>query len=207
MSEPRRMPVQLVDLEDVVTATDRLARGIRDSGFLPDTIVAIARGGFTPARFLCDFLHVHKLLSVKVEHYTAGAREQRSAAVTHPLSGDIRGENVLLVDDVNDSGDTLEAALPHLAGFAPAAVRSAVLHEKTTTSRVADYHCHLIREWRWVLYPWAVVEDVGQFVRGMDPAPATRAQMNDRLRRDYGLQLTPGQAERVIHHNRLQLDD
>lgn len=207
MSEPRRMPVQLITLEEVVTAADQLARGTRDSGFLPDTIVAIARGGFTPARFLCDFLHVHKLLSVKVEHYTAGAREQRSAAVTHPLSGDIRGEKVLLVDDVNDSGDTLEAALPHLAGFEPSEVRSAVLHEKAGTRRSADYHCHRIREWRWVLYPWAVVEDVGHFVREMDPVPATRAQLHEALLRDYGLQLTPEQTERVIHHNRLPIRD
>lgn len=203
MAEPGKMPVQLISVEEVVGAADDLARQIRASDFRPDSIVAIARGGFMPARFLCDFLHVHKLLSLKVEHYTSGAREKQRAAVTVPLAGDVRGERVLLVDDVNDSGDTLVAARPHLEGFEPAAVRTAVLHEKASTHCRADFHSQAVQEWRWILYPWAVIEDVGQFAREMDPPPTTAAELHTRLQQDYGLELDPAQMDRVIRYNDL----
>ena len=203
MAEAGKMPVQLISVEEVVSAADDLARQIRASDFRPDTIVAIARGGFMPARFLCDFLHVHKLLSLKVEHYTSGAREKQRAAVTVPLAGDVRGEQVLLVDDVNVSGDTLVAARPHLEGFDPAAVRTAVLHEKASTQCPADFHSQAVQEWRWILYPWAVIEDVGQFTREMDPAPASPADLHARLQQDYGLALSTAELDRVIRYNRL----
>lgn len=206
MPEARKMPVQLINVEAVVDASDQLARQILDSDFRPDTIVAIARGGFMPARFLCDFLHVHKLLSLRVEHYTAGAREKRAAAVTVPLSGEIHGERVLLVDDVNDSGDTLAAARPHLETFDPAMVRTAVLHEKILTTRcAADFHSLAVREWRWMLYPWAVVEDVGQFVRQMEPRPTRRTELIERLRLDYALELHPNELDRVIRYHGLDI--
>ncbi|MFO7953182.1 phosphoribosyltransferase [Thioalkalivibrio sp.] len=203
MAEPSRMPVQLITVDEVVRAADDLARQVLASDFRPDCIVAIARGGFMPARFLCDFLHVHKLLSLKVEHYTSGAREKQHAAVTVPLAGDVRGERVLLVDDVNDSGDTLAAARPHLEGFGPVAVRTAVLHEKATTSCRADFRSQAVQEWRWILYPWAVIEDVGQFAREMDPAPTSPTDLHARLQQNYGLALDPGELERVIRYNRL----
>ncbi|WP_018877594.1 MULTISPECIES: phosphoribosyltransferase [unclassified Thioalkalivibrio] len=203
MPEPNKMPVQLITVDEVVRAADDLAHQVLDSGFQPDCIVAIARGGFMPARFLCDFLRVHKLLSLKVEHYTSGAREKQQAAVTIPLAGDVRGERVLLVDDVNDSGDTLATARPHLEGFQPAAVRTAVLHEKAGTSCRADFHSQAVQEWRWILYPWAVIEDVGQFAREMDPAPNSPADLHARLQQDYGLALSTAELDRVIRYNRL----
>lgn len=202
-TEPRRMPVELIPLEASVRLADELARQIRTSGFRPDTVVAIARGGFLPARFLCDFLHVHRLFSVKVEHYTAGAREQQQAAVTAPLSGDIAGRRVLLVDDVNDSGDTLLAARAHVVEGRPEAVHIAVLHEKDTTACAADFVGQRVEQWRWILYSWAVIEDAGQFARRMEPAPTTAAELDARLRQDYGLALDATELERVIRYNDL----
>ena len=141
---------------------------------------------FAPARFLCDFLQLGKLASIRIQHYRAGAHQEAEARVTIPLAVDIRGAQLLLVDDVNDSGKTLAAATAHLADFAPAAVRTAVLHEKTSTVQLADYRDSVIREWRWILYPWAVVEDVGQFIRDMQPPPQNLAELRERLAAEGG---------------------
>jgi hypoxanthine phosphoribosyltransferase len=199
------MQVQLVALEEVVDACDRLARAVLASGFQPDTVVAIARGGFVPARFLCDFLQIGKLASIRVQHYKAGAHMEAQARVTIPLSIDIDGANVLLVDDVNDSGKTLAAASSHLQGFSPASLRTAVLHEKTDTVQAADFRVIVVREWHWILYPWAVVEDVGQFISDMRPTPQNLDEIRERLDDQYGLVPSPSQLDRVLHFGKTGL--
>lgn len=201
------MPVRLIGLDEVVEACDRVAQAVLKAGVAVDTVVAVARGGFMPARFLCDFLEVSRLLSIKVMHYEAGARSAGGATVEYPLGGDINGRRVLLVDDVNDSGDTLQAALAHLREQSPAELHSAVLHEKSNTTCAADFKVEILREWRWVLYPWAVVEDVGQFIRDIDPASVTRDAIARGLENRHGLALTPAQLERVIRYNHLQVVD
>lgn len=201
------MQVQLIGLDEVVETCDHVAKAVLKAGVEVDTVVAVARGGFMPARFLCDFLDVSRLLSIKVAHYEAGARSAGGATVEYPLGGNIEGRRVLLVDDVNDSGDTLQAALTHLREQSPAELHSAVLHEKATTTCAADFKAEVIREWRWVLYPWAVVEDAGQFIRDLDPVPETRDAIMKGLEERHNLTLTPAQLERVIRYNRLQVVD
>ena len=205
MSRGETLPVQKIAVETVVSASDRLARQVRESGFAPDTVIAVARGGFMPARFVCDFLGISRLLSLKIQHYGAGAQAQRRAEVTEPLGSAIRGARVLLVDDVNDSGETLEAARPYLEELEPAALRTAVLHEKTNTRCRADFVAETIHEWRWVLYPWAVVEDVGQFVRDLQPPPRTRGEALSRLQQEHGLQLSEDELDRVLYFHDLSL--
>ncbi|MCL7751382.1 phosphoribosyltransferase [Guyparkeria hydrothermalis] len=205
MTRRESLPVRAISLDEVVAGADRLARMLRESGYQPDTVIAVARGGFMPARFVCDFLGVSRLMSVKVQHYAAGAHAGAEALVTVPLGGPIEGERVLVVDDVNDSGETLRALHDYLADLDPATVRTAVLHEKAVTACRADFVAESIREWHWILYPWAVVEDVGQFLRDMDPAPTTRAEALARLRDEHELVLGDVELERVIHFHGLAL--
>ena len=63
---PKKMPVKVVSWSEVVEWCRALAQKIRLSKFKPDVIVAIARGGFVPARLLCDYLDVIDLLSIKL---------------------------------------------------------------------------------------------------------------------------------------------
>ncbi|MGF2736245.1 phosphoribosyltransferase [Marinobacter sp. DUT-1] len=199
MAEPTIMQVQLLTPDDVVDACDTVARHILASRFRPDMIVAVARGGFMPARFLCDFLNLGTLCSIRVQHYEAGASKGEEARVTIPLATDIRGARVLVVDDVNDSGDTLRAARAYLERLGPAELRTAVLHEKLVTTCPADFSAGEVRKWRWILYPWAMVEDIAQFVREMAPAPHDADETLQRLQTCYELELTPTQLSRVVY--------
>ncbi len=199
MAEPAVMKVQLLSPDEVVDACDTLARHIQASGYRPDIIVAVARGGFMPARFLCDFLNIGALSSIRVQHYVAGAQKGREARVTIPLAADIRGLRVLLVDDVNDSGDTLRVARPYLESLGPKELRTAVLHEKLVTTCPADFSAGEIRHWRWILYPWAMVEDVAQFIRDMTPPPGDAEAVRRQLLERYDMALTPCQLTRVVH--------
>jgi len=173
---PAQLRCELISWADVEQRCRHLASRIKASDYLPDLIIAIGRGGYVPARLLCDNLHIMALTSIKVEHYLSGANKQKAAIIRYPLKADITGLRVLLVDDVNDTGDTLQVAIQHLQTFRPAAVRTAVMHQKAGTSIQADYCARKIIKWRWLIYPWAVNEDISDFLQRVSPQSLEDAQ-------------------------------
>lgn len=189
MQDDRRC--ELVSWQRFHGLARRLAHRVRTSGYRVDTLVAIGRGGYMPARILSDFLNVLDLTSFKIEHYHA-TRKERRAVVRYPLNADLSGRRVLLVDDVTDSGDTFAVALDHLAACGPPAeVRTAVLHHKVVSPHLPDYYAQKVVKWRWIIYPWAIAEDVGSFIGAMSPRPADATEIGHRLAAEHGIYLAP----------------
>jgi len=185
----RSIPCEVISWNRFYVMVRRLARQIIDSGFRPDTIVAIGRGGYMPARILSDFLGLMDLTSFKIEHYT-GATKSRHAVVRYPLSADLSGKRVLLVDDVSDSGDTFVTAIEHLHSCGkPIEVRTAVLHHKAVSHYAPDYYVQRVVKWRWLIYPWAVAEDITSFIHAMQPKPSDIDSVAARLNSDHGIRI------------------
>ena len=95
-----------------------------------------------------------------------------------------------LVDDVNDSGDTLDVAMQHLLSFQPREVRIAVMHNKTSTHFNVDYQAKTIIKWRWLIYPWAMVEDISDFIQRLAPVPKTLQETQQQLSKQYGITIS-----------------
>jgi hypoxanthine phosphoribosyltransferase len=184
------MRCELVSWAQVRSLSRRLVSLIRSSSFQPDTIVAIGRGGYMPARLLSDYLDVYDLTSFKIEHYRR-AHRQAEARVRYPLSANVAGKQLLLVDDVSDAGDTFELALAHLADCGPPArVRTAALHHKRGSRFTPDYFAVEITEWRWLIYPWAILEDVSGFIRELSLVDAPLAKIKADIQRSYGVRVS-----------------
>jgi len=193
-----KLRCELVSNDAVYDLAWTVAGKVRASRFEPDLVIAISRGGFTPARVLCDVLGIFNLTSIRVVHYRGPADMEPTATVKYPVCVPVAGQRLLVVDDVNDTGDTLKAARAHLEPLGPAEVRMAVLHEKAGSPVRAEYAGGVIGEWRWLIYPWAVVEDVGGFLRQMDPPPSDIREAQRRLRADYGLDVPLSLLERLL---------
>ncbi len=185
-----KLHCELISWSEIQRLCLRLAGLIRESGYRPDLIVAIGRGGYVPARLLCDYLDIMGLTSIKIEHYLSGAKQQEETIIRYPLKADITGLRVLLVDDVNDTGDTLVAATEHLQAFQPAEVRTAVMHEKTVSRIGADYFAMRIVRWRWLIYPWAVYEDVKGFLERMTPFPESPEDAQKLLAERFNIKIS-----------------
>lgn len=183
------MPCELISWGQVYGLSRQLASRIREAGIVPEVIVAIARGGVIPARILCDFFSVYELLTLRVEHYTKGAQPQPMARIVGALSGQVAGRQVLLVDDVSDTGDTLRLAVEHLRCAEPAELKTAVLHHKRTATYIPDFYGTELRRWYWLVYPWAVLEDLSGFIEQMQERPHTAEDLARRLQTDYGIKV------------------
>lgn len=187
---PGQLHCELISWSATERLCQRLAELIRASGYRADLVIAIGRGGYVPARLVCDCLHIMGLTSIKIEHYLSGANRQEEAVIRYPLKADIKGLRVLLVDDVNDTGDTLEVAKQHLQIFQPGEIRTAVMHQKAVTHFKVDYYASRIIKWRWLIYPWAVNEDVSGFLNRLVPAPGSLEDARKLLAERFNIKIS-----------------
>lgn len=184
------MRCELISWSGVQKMCLRLAGLIRTSGFYPDMVVAIGRGGYVPARLVCDYLDIMELTSIKIEHYLSGSSRQKQAIIRYPLCTDIGNQRVLLVDDVNDSGDTLKVAVQHLQAMRPSEIRTAVMHQKIISDFSVDYYARKVIKWRWLIYPWAVNEDIAGFLKQLSPVPQSLQAAQQLLARHFDIKIS-----------------
>ena len=187
MSEKVR--AELISWARFYSLCRQLVARIDTSGFRPDLIVAIARGGYLPARIVADFFGVMELASFRIEHYR-GTHKQPQARVVDPLTVDVSDRRVLLVDDVSDSGDTFEVAISHVQQRGrPAELRTATMHHKVVSRYVPDFYAAKVIRWRWIVYPWALMEDLTGFIEAMEPKPSEPAAIEEQLLREHGIRV------------------
>jgi len=187
---PRSFPCQLISWDEAYQLSRKLARAIKSSRFRPDLVIAIGRGGFVPARIVCDFLLHSLLTSIKIEHWDIAACKRPEAAVRFPLAVDVQDQSILIIDDVTDTGETLRAALDYVKSLEAGETKTGVMQHKTTSSVVPDFYADVIMDWRWIIYPWAAYEDlVGFTEKVLSVELATREQIRARLKEQYTLVL------------------
>lgn len=141
--------------DDVQGLVEVVAGKIEASGFRPDMIVAISRGGFDPARILCDQLSIRRLASVQVEAYD-GMVKRPEPIVVLPVNADLKWKKVLVVDDVSDSGASIVKAKEHAMEKEASDVRVATVHIKPWSKFIPDYYAESVD--KWVVYPWELKE-------------------------------------------------
>ena len=192
------LPCTLITWEVVYSLCRQLAQRLRKENFRIDAIVAIARGGYIPGRLLSDMLGIHDLTSFKIEHYQ-GAYKQHEAYVKYPLNADINGRNVLLLDDVCDSGDTFTVGIEHIRHCGKVnEMRTAAMHLKTVSTYIPDFYAETVSEYRWLIYPWAVNEDLSSMIAKMqlDNSDVTLLQQEIKLR--HGIDVTGRQMDDAL---------
>jgi hypoxanthine phosphoribosyltransferase len=148
---------------DMMRDAFRLARKIYDSGFKPELLLALWRGGTPIGVAVHEFLEakgVHTNHTVaKVASYQ-GIGEQGEPVIEelgHVLSAISVGTRVLVVDDIFDSGRTMRSVCGVLRE-AGADVRVATLYYKPAanqTDLAPDFYYR--KTDRWVVFPHELV--------------------------------------------------
>jgi len=164
-----KIPVKLVSWEEIVEWTRQLARKIKDSGYKPDVVIAIARGGYVPARLICDFLEIENLLSIQSQHWTEAAKKAERAIIKFQYKVDLSGMKALLVDDIVDTGESVILAKKFIEeNWKPSELRIAAMQWISSVAKIKpDYYAVEVKEWVWFQYPWTRLEDITQFLKRM----------------------------------------
>ncbi|MEM0497252.1 MAG: phosphoribosyltransferase, partial [Acidilobaceae archaeon] len=161
-----KVRVKLVSWDEIVDWTRRLANIIEESGWRPGVIIAVARGGYVPARLLCDFLDVTDLISIQSQHWVEAARMAEKAILRYPYKVDLTELNALLVDDIVDTGESLILARDYIVKeWRPKELRIAAMQWISPVAKIKpDYYLIEVKEWVWFQYPWTRLEDISQFI-------------------------------------------
>ena len=160
---------EILTYETFGTAVQELAQQVVDSGYEPDLILSIARGGLGLGMGLGYALDVKNLSAVNVEFYT-GIDQRLDVPIMLPPTPDavdLSGLRVLIADDVADTGRTLEIVRDFCADHV-AEARIAVIYEKPWTTVHPEY------VWRhteaWIDFPWSAAPPL---VRRLQAGSAT----------------------------------
>jgi len=120
----------------------------------PEAILAVSRGGLVPGAMLAYRLGARDLLVAVAEHYDAAGRREAPALLRMPPDEALRGRRILIVDEVWESGRTLERVATAARG-AGAIAEIAVLHYKPGRSEVGARPDFAAAEADgWILYPY-----------------------------------------------------
>lgn len=135
--------------EEVEEAITALADAIKRE-FDPDVIVGIARGGLIPAVRLSHLLGDKLLRVIQVEYYKGvnlHLKKPKLYADIKRISG-----KVLVVDDVTDTGTSLEFVLKHLKRKGVKEIRVATIAYKPKSRFKPDYYT--FETDKWIVFPW-----------------------------------------------------
>lgn len=139
-----------------------------------DAIIGVLRGGWIPARLLSDYLGVHDMGALEIKFYRGVGETAEKPVVTQPLIIDVRGKNILVVDDVSDTGKTLNVAVNFLSLYGPKKILTATLYFKPWSMYRPDYYAYETDA--WIIFPWDKAETVEELIvkKGMSLEEVSR---------------------------------
>jgi hypoxanthine phosphoribosyltransferase len=140
-----------------------LADKIQKNGFNPDIIVGVSRGGWPPARVMSDLLGNPNLANIKVEFYLGVAETKGEPILTQPVSVDVKGKKVLVVDEVADTGKSLKLIKQHIVERGASNVKIATVYYKPWSIVKPDYYAKETS--RWIVFPWEIKETIQKIVK------------------------------------------
>lgn len=146
-----------VSWQDVESQIQEICRQMHLDAWQPDYVVGITRGGLVPANLISQYLDI-TMHTLKVSLRGAEPDCESNFWMQEDAT---RGQNILIVDDINDSGDTLNWIRDDWGCNTQWGlnVRVAVLYdnESSASEHTPDYSAQDINKAtdpQWIVFPW-----------------------------------------------------
>jgi hypoxanthine phosphoribosyltransferase len=138
-----------------------LAVKVAQSGYKPDLVIGIAKAGVIPGAVIASILRCD-FFSMKISRDVGVERVRSRPKIFSETPREAQNRNVLIVDEIATSGETLRMALNALRQVAPADMKTAVSFAKGKYE--PDFYA--LRTDATIIFPWdrQVVDDDGQLL-------------------------------------------
>lgn len=136
----------------------QLAEKILADGRRFDRIIALATGGLTLSRAMKDYLDVPKISSLHISFYQSIATKTKTPVITQSVPTNLQGENILIFDDINDSGETMRTAKSYVEMHGADTITTATILQKPVTQFPSDYFVAETDE--WIIFPDEIRETI-----------------------------------------------
>jgi hypothetical protein len=130
-----------IDWDELMIFIKIIAKKIEESGYKPDILVGISKGGWVVSRLLCDRIGVKDLIGLD------------STSLPASFKMNLLGKKVLLVDDITNR-ESMRSAMEHLESSSPKEVRTVALFY--TRGIKPDYFIKKISN-KPVIFPWSLM--------------------------------------------------
>jgi hypoxanthine phosphoribosyltransferase len=132
-----------------------LADQIRNSGFRPEVVVGIARGGLPPAVALANLLDVTEFRLLGIPRNASNSRYSERADPRYEYlvpDRPITGRRTLLVDDIMGDGGTMALARDVLRSRGVTTICTVVVVRNVHAAQSVDHHAVTADD--WTVFPW-----------------------------------------------------
>lgn len=162
----------LLKSDDMRTYVDDLWDDIDKTGFYPDVIIGILRGGAKIARDFSDITRQSNIYFIRCENYSGVGVPLYEPRITEGIRHDVvKGKRALLVDDTADSGRSLKKCSEYLQGMDPDKMVTATIYVKRESIFKPDYKRLWQKPDEWIIFPGEEEETIVDFVRRWDREP------------------------------------
>jgi hypoxanthine phosphoribosyltransferase len=139
--------------EDIDSSMSVIVDQIKRSTFSPTSLLCIGRGGMIPGRILSDRLSITEISIIDAKMYT-GIGTRTDVPKIGSVSLNVRHKNVILVDDIVDTGITMDAVYEKVNQQGPVNIKAATVVVKEHVKRLPSYFDRKAKEDEWIVFPW-----------------------------------------------------
>jgi hypoxanthine phosphoribosyltransferase len=138
--------------EEIENLCVKVSEEIKSTDYKVDCIIGVAVSGLFPAMIMARLLNVKNVISVSAVSYQ-GKEQKEMKLLNAPDKESLKGKNILIVDDICDSGNTLIFLTKLLKDYQVKEIKSAtVFLNKEHHKIVPDFYGEEIN--KWVAFPW-----------------------------------------------------
>lgn len=125
----------------------------------PNIIISIGKGGSIPGVILAEEFECTNL-NLGLRSYKGKTRGEIHEYQSIKCFDGLRDANILIVDDIADSGETFEYARRKFTGNGCERVQTASVFYKPCSKFKPDYYAEEVEEDTWIIQPWESTEDL-----------------------------------------------
>lgn len=138
--------------EDIEKLCVVISKKIEKSNFKTDYILGVAVSGLIPAVIFARILNIKKIMSVSVSSYEKKKQKELKLLIA-PDKSLLKGKNVLIVDDICDTGNTIIFLKDLFKTYNVKSIKCATLFLNKEHSKITpDFYGKIVNH--WVGFPW-----------------------------------------------------